>query len=229
MKTIGLIGGMSWESTLEYYRIINELVKEKLGGWHSAKILLYSVDFDRIVRLQHKGEWRRMGEILADIATRLENCGADVILICTNTMHKVADYVEERISVPLLNIIDATAERLKEKDLSKVGLLGTKFTMEDGFYQERLAKYGIEVIVPDETDRQTVHSIIFDELCLGVFKESSKIRLVEIIRKLKEAGAEGIILGCTELPLIVKQEDVDVLIFDTTRIHAEAAVDFALK
>ncbi len=229
MKTIGLIGGMSWESTLEYYRIINELVKERLGGWHSAKLILYSLDFDEIVRLQHKNDWDKLGEILANAAKKLELCGAEVVLICTNTMHKVADRVRESISVPLLSIIDATAEKIKSAGIKKVGLLGTKFTMEDGFYQQGLEKHGIETIVPDEKDRQIVHSIIFDELCLGIFKESSREKLKEIIKKLKANGAEGVILGCTELPLIIKQEDSELPLFDTTRIHSEAAVDFALN
>lgn len=223
---IGLIGGMSWESTVEYYRIMNEVVKQKLGGWHSAEILLYSVDFEEIVRLQRKGDWDRLGKILGDIAVKLENAGAKAILICTNTMHKVADEVERRISIPLVNIIDVTAEALKKDRVKKAGLLGTKFTMEDGFYQERAKKHGIEIIVPErEEDRQAVHSIIFDELCLGIFREESKKRLEAIAEELRQRGAEGIILGCTELPLILKGEGY----YDTTKLHAEAAVNFLLQ
>jgi aspartate racemase len=223
---IGLIGGMSWESTVEYYRIMNEMVKQKLGGWHSAEILLYSVDFEEIVRLQRKGDWDRLGKILGDIAVKLENAGAKAILICTNTMHKVADEVERRISIPLINIIDVTAEALKKDRVKKAGLLGTKFTMEDGFYQERAKKHGIEIIIPErEEDRQAVHSIIFDELCLGIFREESKKRLEAIAEELRQRGAEGIILGCTELPLILKGEGY----YDTTKLHAEAAVNFLLQ
>jgi aspartate racemase len=229
MKTIGLIGGMSWESTLEYYRIINELVSKRLGGHHSAKIILYSVDFDEVVKLQHKGDWEKLGEMLAEIARRLETCGADLVLICTNTMHKVADYVQKAINIPLLSIIDATAEEIKRTGLRKVGLLGTKFTMEDDFYRAGLERHGIQTVIPDEEDRNTVHRIIFDELCLGVFKESSKEELKKIVEKLKEKGAGGVVLACTELPLLLSQEDCDIPIFDTTRIHAEYAVNFALR
>ncbi len=223
---IGLIGGMSWESTMEYYRLMNELVKERLGGWHSAEILLYSVDFDGIVKMQRAGEWERLGEILADIALKLEGAGAKAVLICTNTMHKVADYVQEKIGVPLINIIDVTAEALKKDGVKTAGLLGTKFTMEDGFYQERMEKHGIDVIIPEkEEDRNAVHSIIFDELCLGIFKDESRQKLWSIVEELRDRGAEGVILGCTELPLILKGEGL----YDTTKIHAEAAVNFLLQ
>lgn len=223
---IGLIGGMSWESTMEYYRLMNELVKERLGGWHSAKILLYSVDFDGIVKMQRAGEWEKLGEILADIAIRLEGAGAKAVLICTNTMHKVADYVQDRVGIPLINIIDVTAEALKRDGVKTAGLLGTKFTMEDGFYQERMKRHGIDIIIPEkEEDRNAVHSIIFDELCLGIFKDESRQRLWRIVEELRDRGAEGIILGCTELPLILRGEGL----YDTTKIHAEAAVDFLLS
>ena len=223
---IGLICGMSWESTVEYYRIMNEMVKERLGGWHSAEVLLYSVDFDEIVRLQRSGDWDRLGQILGDIAVKLENAGAKAVLICTNTMHKVADEVERRISVPLINIIDVTAEALKRDGVKKAGLLGTKFTMEDGFYHERAEKHGIEIITPEkEEDREAVHSIIFDELCLGIFREESKRRLESIAEELRQRGAEAIILGCTELPLILEGEGY----YDTTKLHAEAAVNYLLK
>jgi aspartate racemase len=223
---IGLIGGMSWESTVEYYRIMNEIVKERLGGWNSAEVLLYSVNFEEIVSLQKAGEWDRLGEILGDIAVKLENAGAKAVLICTNTMHKVADAVEKRIGIPLINIIDVTAEALKGDGVKKAGLLGTKFTMEDGFYQERMKKHGIEVIVPEkEEDRNAIHSIIFDELCLGIIREESERRLRKIVDELKERGAEGIILGCTELPLILRDEEF----YNTTKLHAEAAVQLLLE
>jgi len=223
---IGLIGGMSWESTVEYYRIMNELVRERLGGWHSAEILLYSVDFDEIVRLQKAGDWKKTSEILGEIAVKLENAGAKAVLICTNTMHKIADEVQSRINVPLINIIDTTAEVLKRDGVKKAGLLGTKFTMEDGFYQERMKRHGIEVLIPErEDDRNAVHSIIFDELCFGIFKDESKRRLESIVEELKRRGADGIILGCTELPLLLKGDGL----YDTTRIHAEAAVEFLLS
>ncbi|RLG47896.1 MAG: aspartate racemase [Thermoproteota archaeon] len=230
MKVIGLIGGMSWESTLEYYKIINELVKERLGGLHSAKILLYSVDFEEISELQHKGEWERLTEVMIDIAKRLEKAGAEFLLICTNTMHKMADDIQERISIPLLNIVDVTAQRIKELGLRKVGLLGTKFTMEDDFYKGRLAKkHGINVLIPDKEERQVVHDIIYKELCLGIIKQSSREKIMKIIDNLVKKGAEGIILGCTELPLIIRQEDCEVPLLDTTRIHAEAAVEYAIQ
>ncbi len=229
MKTIGLIGGMSWESTLEYYRIINELVSRRLGGHHSAKVILYSVDFDEVVKLQHEGDWEKLGDMLAEIARRLESCGADLILICTNTMHKVANYVQRAIRVPLLSVIDATAEEIKRVGLKKVGILGTKFTMEDEFYRTGLERHGIRTLIPDERDRDTVHRIIFDELCLGFFKESSKEKLKEVVERLKEKGAEGVVLACTELPLLLSKEDCDIPLFDTTRIHAEYAVNFALQ
>lgn len=230
MKVIGLIGGMSWESTLEYYKIINELVKERLGGLHSAKILLYSVDFEEISELQHKGKWERLTEVMIDIAKRLEKAGAEFLLICTNTMHKMADDIQERISIPLLNIVDVTAQRIKELGLRKVGLLGTKFTMEDDFYKGRLArKHGINVLIPDKKERQVVHDIIYKELCLGIIKQSSREKIMKIIDNLVKKGAEGIILGCTELPLIIRQEDCEVPLLDTTRIHAEAAVEYAIQ
>ncbi|RLG41252.1 MAG: aspartate racemase [Thermoproteota archaeon] len=230
MKVIGLIGGMSWESTLEYYKIINELVKERLGGLHSAKILLYSVDFEEISELQHKGKWERLTEVMIDIAKRLEKAGAEFLLICTNTMHKMADDIQERISIPLLNIVDVTAQRIKELGLRKVGLLGTKFTMEDDFYKGRLArKHGINVLIPDKKERQVVHDIIYKELCLGIIKQSSREKIMKIIDNLVKKGAEGIILGCTELPLIIRQEDCEIPLLDTTRIHAEAAVEYAIQ
>jgi len=229
MKTIGLIGGMSWESTKEYYQYLNEMIKKKLGGLHSAKILMFSVDFEEIAELQHQGKWKELTEILIDIAKKLEGAGAEILLICTNTMHKIADDVQQEINIPLLNIVDVTAEKIKELGLRKVGLLGTKFTMEDDFYKGRLArKHGIEVVVPDKEERQVVHDIIYNELCLGKIKRSSKEKVEKIIENLVSKGAEGIILGCTELPLLIKQEDCEVPILDTTKIHVEAAVEHAI-
>ncbi|WP_457550351.1 aspartate/glutamate racemase family protein [Archaeoglobus sp.] len=227
MRTIGLLGGMSWESTLEYYRIINEEVTKRLNGLHSSKIILYSFDFDEIAELQSRNRWNELCEILAEKAEMLEKAGADCILICTNTMHKVADYVQSRINVPLLSIIDCVAREIVKRGIKRVGLLGTKFTMEDGFYKDGLRKYGLEVVVPDEKDRNEVHRIIFEELCRGIFKEPSRRKLIEIIEKLKMKGAEGVILGCTELPLLIKQSEIPI--FDSTKIHAVYAVEFALK
>ncbi len=230
MKTIGLIGGMSWESSLEYYRIINEMIKEKLGGLHSAKIAMYSVDFDEIEKLQHQGNWEELTDLMIDAAKKVERGGADFMLICTNTMHKMADEVQRAINVPLLHIADATAEKIKEKGYGKVAILGTKFTMEEDFYKTRLnAGYGIEVIIPDENERQTVHDVIYNELCLGEIKNSSREKFKEIIRRLAEKDAEGVVLGCTEIPLLIKQEDVEVPLFDTTEIHAKYAVEHAIE
>ncbi|MHA2244736.1 MAG: aspartate/glutamate racemase family protein [Candidatus Hodarchaeales archaeon] len=229
MKTIGLIGGMSWESSLEYYRIINETVKEKLGGLHSAKSIMYSFNFKEIKSLQHQGKWAELAELIIEVAQKLEKGGAELIVICTNTVHKVADKVQESISIPIVNIIDVTAENINKQEIRKIGLLGTKFTMEEDFYQERLVKkYSLEVLIPEEEERQVVHNIIFDELVVGQIKEKSKSFLIEIIQKLKTRGAEGIILGCTEIPLLIKQEDSDIPLFDTTRIHARSAVRVAL-
>lgn len=230
MKTIGLIGGMSWESSLEYYRIINEQVKNKLGGLHSAKSLMYSVDFQEIEKVQHQGKWDEAAKSMIEAAQRLEKGGADFIVICSNTMHKVAEDVEKNMKVPLLHIADATAEKIKDAGFKKIGLLGTRFTMEEDFYKGRLIRrYGLEVIIPDEKARQIVHDIIYRELCLGVMKPSSKDQFKEIIKNLVKTGVETVILGCTEIPLLVKQEEVQVRLFDTTRIHAESAVEYALK
>jgi aspartate racemase len=230
MKTIGLIGGMSWESSLEYYRIINEQVKNKLGGLHSAKSLMYSVDFQEIEKVQHQGKWDEAAKSMIEAAKRLQKGGADFIVICSNTMHKVAEDVEKNMKVPLLHIADATAEKIKDAGFKKMGLLGTRFTMEEDFYKGRLIRrYGLEVIIPDEKERQIVHDIIYKELCLGVMKPSSRDQFKEIIQNLLKNGAEAVILGCTEIPLLVKQEEVQVRLFDTTRIHAESAVEYALK
>ena len=229
MKTIGLIGGMSWESSLEYYRIINETTKEQLGGMHSAKLVMYSVEFAEIVRLQHEGNWDELTAIMVDAGLRLKKAGADFIVIGTNTMHKMAAEVEKATALPLLHIADATANRIIEKRLKTVALLGTKFTMEQDFYKGRLAQqHGLNVITPSAKDREIVHGIIYNELCQGTILESSKSEYLRIIAGLIAQGAEGIILGCTEIPLLVKQANVAVPIFDTTAIHAQEAVRLAL-
>jgi aspartate racemase len=228
MKTIGLIGGMSWQSTVEYYRIINELISEKLGKLHSAKCIIYSFDFEEVAEKQREGRWDETGRLLSDAARKLEESGAMIILICTNTMHRVADTVSDSISVPLINIIDVTAEEIKAKGLKKVGLLGTKFTMEDGFYTERLGKYGINVLIPGVEEREFIHNVIFNELCKGIISTKSKKRFLEIIDGLKRKGAEGIILGCTEIPLLIRGEDINIGVFDTTFIHSRKAVELSL-
>jgi len=230
MKTIGLIGGMSWESSAEYYRIMNETVKEELGGLHSVKCILYSVDFEEIAALQHKGEWIELTKLMIDFARRLEDAGADFIVITTNTMHKMAEEVQGNIHIPLLHIADATAEKIIEKGVHTPGLLGTKFTMEEDFYKGRLReKYELEVIVPTDTDRNAVDEIIYNELCVGIIKQASKEKFQEVIKGLVSNGADGVILGCTEIPLLISQEDVDVPLFDTTTIHSRAAVELALR
>jgi len=230
MKTIGLIGGMSWESTAEYYRIMNEAVRERLGGLHSAKIVMYSIDFEDIGELQREGRWDEATNLMIDAAKRVERGGADFVLICTNTMHKMAEDVAANINIPLLHIADVTAEKIIPFGFKKLGLLGSTFTMEEDFYKGRLKeKYALDVVIPNEADRQVVHNVIFKELCLGEIKHSSREQIKTIMKGLVDDGARGIILGCTELPLLVKQEDCLVLLFDTTAIHARAAVDYALK
>lgn len=230
MKTIGLIGGMSWESSQEYYRIINETARERLGGLHSAQSLMFSFDFAEIEDLQRAGNWEEATRRMVRAAQMLERGGADFVLICTNTMHKMAKDVQEGIKIPLLHIADPTGEAIRAKGITKIGLLGTKYTMEHVFYKGRLVdEFGLEVVVPGEADRQAVHNIIYDELCLGEMNDTSKEKYLEIIRKLGEQGAQGVILGCTEIGLLVKQDDVSLPVFDTTRIHAETAVDIALE
>lgn len=229
MKTIGLIGGMSWESTVAYYQIINEEVKDRLGGLHSAKCLLYSVNFAEIERYQAIGKWDKAGMLLGDVAAALEKAGADFIVICTNTMHKVIEYIEEKINIPILHIADATAKQMKQKNIRTVGLLGTKYTMEQDFYQSRIKSFGIDVLVPNETEREIVNKIIYEELCLGHIQQSSKEYYQQVMKRLVAQGAEGIILGCTEIGLLVKQADADVPLFDTTKIHAIEAVNMALQ
>lgn len=230
MKTIGLIGGMSWESTLEYYRILNQTVKAKLGGLHSAKCLMYSVDFQEIETLQHEDKWEELTESMIDAAQRLKKGGAEFIVICTNTMHKMADDIEKKVGIKVLHIAEATGKKVIEKGMKKVGLLGTKFTMEGDFYKKVLnEKYNIDVVIPDEQDRETIHDIIYNELCKGEINQVSKERYKKVINNLTAKGAEGVILGCTEIPLLIKQEDVNIEVFDTTTIHAISAVKFALE
>jgi len=230
IKTIGLIGGMSWESSIEYYRIINESVRGKLGGLHSAKCIMYSVDFAEMEPLQHLGKWNEATEILIAAARSVEAGGADFVMICTNTMHKVADEVQKHLRIPILHIADATAQAIKAAGFKRVGLLGTKFTMEEDFYKGRLVqKHNLEVIVPTAEARNVVNRVIYDELCMGKIEPSSKARYLDIMEHLAKEGAEGIILGCTEIGLLVKKEDCRVPLFDTTRIHARAAVEYAVQ
>jgi aspartate racemase len=230
MKTIGLLGGMSWESTQWYYHALNQGVKDKLGGLHSAKIILHSVDFAEIEKLQSSGDWMAAGELLADAAVGVEKAGADFLLICTNTMHKVAPQIQSKLNIPLVHIADATAEELIAKGVETVGLLGTAFTMEQDFYKARLEdKYNLKVITPNKSDRQIIHSVIYDELILGKINNTSKKEYLRIIQDLAGQGTQGVILGCTEIGTLVNQDDIAVKLFDTTTIHAKKAVEFALK
>ncbi|EHD22529.1 MULTISPECIES: aspartate/glutamate racemase family protein [Brenneria] len=229
MKTLGLIGGMSWESTVPYYRTINEYVKNRLGGLHSARLILYSVDFHDIERCQSQGDWQQAARALSDIAVVLRKAGAEAIVICTNTMHKVADAVEHASQLPLLHIADATGENIYRQGIRKVGLLGTRYTMEQDFYRERIRRrYGIEVIIPDRSGRETINRIIFNELCQGKIDAGSRRKYREIIKGLEQQGAEGIILGCTEIPLLLSADDAGVPLFDTSTLHALAAARYAL-
>jgi aspartate racemase len=230
MKMIGMIAGMSWESSLEYYRIINQAVKERLGGLHSARSLMVSVDFAEIEVLQREGRWEQATQAMIDAARSVEAGGADLLIICTNTMHKMAEAVQQGIGIPLLHIADATAQVIKDQGLQRVGLLGTRFTMQEDFYRGRLMeKHNLEVLIPESVDRETMHCIIYEELVLGRIEPASKAATLCIIDNLADAGAEGIILGCTEIGLLVSQADSRLPLFDTTRIHALAAVQFALK
>lgn len=230
MKTIGLLGGMTWHSTIEYYRLINQMIGDKLGDYHSAHLILYSVDFAPVERVQLEGRWDDAASMLKEAAIALKKAGADFIVICANTMHKVADEVEEGSGLPVLHIADATGEEIKKQGLRKVGLLGTRFTMEEDFIRGRLKEsFNLEVIIPDEKDRNTVNRIIYEELGKGIIKESSRKAYVEVIHRLAESGAEGIILGCTEIPLLIRPGDVDMPLFNTTKLHAEAAVEKALS
>jgi aspartate racemase len=228
MKTIGLIGGMSWESSLEYYRILNQVTRARLGGLHSAKIIMFSVDFADLVVMQHEGDWAGLADILVEAAQKLQIAGASMVLLGANTMHRLAEDVEAHISIPLLHIADATADQVKAQGLQRVGLLGTKFTMEQDFYRQRLSAHGLEVLVPDLPGRDAVHRIIYDELCQGRVEPASRQTLLNLCQGLVAAGAEGVVLGCTELELLVTPDQATVPLFATTRIHAEAAVALAL-
>ncbi|SIQ94645.1 aspartate racemase [Alkalispirochaeta americana] len=228
MKTIGLIGGMSWESTQTYYRLINQKIRDELGGLHSARLVLYSVDFAEIEALQHRGDWQGTAEILVSVGGAVESAGAEFLVLCTNTMHKVASEIEHSLSIPLLHIADATANVLKTDGVTCVGLLGTKFTMEQTFYLGRLQDHGVQVVVPDENQRQRIHSVIYNELCRGVVKPDSKTFYLDVVASLAERGAQGVILGCTEIGLLIQGPDTKVRLYDTTEIHAEQAVQHAL-
>lgn len=229
MKTLGLIGGMSWESTVTYYRVINETIKKELGGLHSAKILLYSVDFDEIEKYQSSGDWEKSADVLAEAAVRLENAGADYIVICTNTMHKIAPEISTKISIPIIHIAEATADKLKEHNIKNVGLLGTKYTMTQDFYKSKLIEAGLNVIIPNDEDVETINSVIYEELCLGEIRSESKVKYLDIIRKMEKEGAQGVILGCTEIGLLIQQNDTELPIFDTTLIHAERAARLSIN
>jgi aspartate racemase len=229
MQTIGLIGGMSWESSVIYYKLINEKTKAHLGGVHSCQSLMYSVDFGEIAALQHKGDWAKLGEMMVDAAQKLERGGADFIVLCTNTMHKLADKIEESVDIPLLHIADVTAEAIKQKGMKKIGLLGTKFTMEHDFLKGRLMeKHGVKSIIPNEPQRDIIHKIIYEELVKGIISNESRLAYLNIINDLTAQGAEGIILGCTEIGLLITNEFTDAVLFDTTEIHATKAVEMAI-
>ena len=229
MQTIGLLGGMSWESTVTYYQIINQAVKERLGGFHSARCILYSVEFDEIERCQSSGDWARSGEILAQAAQALERAGADFILICTNTMHKVYDQVQAAVSIPILHIADLTLAALRAQGIRRVALLGTAYTMEQDFYKRRLTEGGLEVLIPGESDRREINRVIFQELCRGILSPDSRALFLRVLEDLRSAGAEGAILGCTEIGLLIGQGDTSLPLFDTTQIHAQAAAALALS
>ncbi|MDO4329854.1 MAG: aspartate/glutamate racemase family protein [Lachnospiraceae bacterium] len=228
MKTIGLLGGMSWESTVTYYQIVNEVIKKELGGLHSAKVLLYSVDFSEIEKCQAEGDWDKSADILSEAARNLEKAGADFIVICTNTMHKVAPKIQACIGIPIIHIAEATAEVLNQKNITKVALLGTKYTMTQEFYKEKLTEAGISVLIPDDDSVEIVNNVIYNELCLGIISPQSKQKYLGIIEELSKKGAQGVILGCTEIGLLVQQEDTSLPVFDTTQIHATKAARLAI-
>lgn len=228
MRLLGLLGGMSWESSAEYHRLLNQGVRARLGGSHSARLLLYSVDFDEVARAQHAGDWDRTAEILVDGARRLERGGAELALLCTNTMHMVLPRVQEAVGIPFVHVVDVTAAAIRGAGQARVGLLGTRFTMEHGFYHERLRGHGIDAVVPEAADRALVHRVIYDELCRGELRPESRAELVRIIRSLAERGAEGVVLGCTEIPLLVRPADSPLPVYDTTALHVEAGLDQAL-
>lgn len=229
MKTIGLIGGMSWESTQTYYRLLNQGIRQHLGGLHSARVVLYSVDFAEIEALQQRGDWDEAARLLTEAARRVQSAGADFLLICTNTMHKVAPQIEAAVDLPLLHIADATASALRADGVEQVGLLGTRFTMEEAFYRDRLEAQGINVVVPDASQRDVVHSVIYEELCQGIVRAESRDAYTEVVRALAARGAQGVILGCTEIGLLIQQTDTDVSLYDTTVLHAQRAVELALS
>ena len=230
MKTIGFIGGMSWESSVVYYEIANRLVREKLGKFHSCQNVMYTVDFDEIQRLQHEDKWAELDAIMADAAMRLERAGANIVVLCTNTMHLCEEAIRSSISIPFLHIAEATGQAIVEKGVSKVALLGTRFTMEKDFYKKTLhEKFAIETVIPNQQEREVIHSIIYNELVQGVINDESRARFVNIINRLKAEGAQGVILGCTEIPLLISESDVDIPVFDTTTIHAQKAVEWALN
>jgi aspartate racemase len=230
VKTIGLIGGMSWESTVDYYKILNREIKKKLGEPHSAEIIMYSVDFADIEKMQSAGEWDKLSKKMINIAQKLEKAGADMLLICANTMHQMADEVQQKINIPLLHIADAAAEKIESGGYKNVGLLGTKYTMEGSFYKNRINEnYNIDVIIPEVEERDYIHQVIYQELVSGILKDDSRDNFKEIIDNLKEKGAEGIILGCTEIPLLIKDKDSSLPIFNTTELHAKKAVEIALS
>jgi aspartate racemase len=228
MKTLGLIGGMSWESTVPYYRFINEAIKVRLGGLHSARLVLYSVDFEEIARLQHAGDWDAAGHVLADAAQRLERAGAEALVICTNTMHKVAPAIEATVRIPVLHVVDAVAEEIRAAGFNKVGLLGTRFTMEQPFYAQYLARHGLTTLVPEQADRDLVHRVVYEELCLGKIVDASREAYRRIMARLVTQGAEAIILGCTEISMLVGTQDASVPLFDTTAIHARKAAEWSV-
>lgn len=227
-RRIGLLGGMSWESTALYYRLVNEEVRDRLGGFHSARVVMASVDFAEVEAMQVAGDWAAAGELLSGEARALESAGAECLVLCTNTMHKVADAIEVAVGIPLLHLADVTADAVRGAGLDRVALLGTRFTMEQPFYADRLRSHGLEVLVPDEADRALVHGVIYDELVLGVVREESRAAYVEVVRRLVDRGAGGVVLGCTEIELLIAPGDVEVPVFSTTALHARAAVDFAL-
>lgn len=229
MKTLGLIGGLSWYSTTVYYRTINQLTNERLGSSHSAKLILFSVDFEEFRILQNKGDWNAVEKMLSDVAIQLENAGADCIVMCTNTPHLVADTIRQKIKIPLLHIAEETAKEIVSQKINKVGLLGTKFTMENSFFRDRLSQFGIESIVPDDADKDYIHASIFNELTRGFFKDDTKIKFLEIIDKLKNDGAKGVVFGCTEFSILINSSECSIPIFDTTEIHSKAAANFALS
>lgn len=229
MQTIGLLGGMSWESTVTYYQVINQVVKERLGGLHSARCVLYSVDFDEIERCQSAGDWQRSGELLKQAAQALERAGAELLLICTNTMHKVYDIVQSGVGVPILHIADLTCSTIQAQRIQRIALLGTRYTMEEDFYKKRLTDHGLEVLIPGEADRRAINRTIFQELCQGVISPASKALFLRVLDDLKAAGAQGAILGCTEIGLLIRQGDTSLPLFDTTMIHAKAAAEIALQ